>query len=129
VRAGRREALNSDNPETRHDWRTGVRRLANQLRLIRGVWPEIVQPQAQALREVAAGLGTDHDLSLLAHRLRDAAASTDHPASVLAIARLADRAARETVHAVRNPARRALAEKPGVFIDRIGGLWRVWRGD
>ncbi len=129
VRDGRKHALNSDDAAVRHAWRTGVRRLSDQLRLIRGVWPDLIQPQAEALRHVAAGLGKDHDFWLLGTRLREPAIATENPASLAAIARLADRSAREMVDAVRAPAKRALAEKSGAFIGRIQSLWTTWRGD
>lgn len=130
ARSARRDALGYGDPDTRHAWRVQVRRLADQLRLIRGVWPETIDPQVDALREITSALGRDHDLSLLARRLRTYTPQNGgRSAGLVAIARLAERTASECVESARRQARRAFAEKPGAFIERVEVLWRAWRKD
>lgn len=129
ARKGRRAALWGDDPEARHAWRTRLKRLAAQLRLIRGLWPQLIDPHTDLLRQIADHLGDDHDLWLLATALRTDPARYGQPDAVLAIARLAQRAGNQIAHAQRAPSRRALAEKPDVFIKRIRAHWRAWRDD
>lgn len=127
VRKGRREALASDDIGARHAWRSDVKRLSEQMRLLRWYWPASLRPERRTLRDIASALGDDHDLSLLAGALRTRPADFGTPDDVLTLADLADEKAAAIVRTQRRPARRVLVEKPGAFVRRIEGLWRAWR--
>lgn len=129
VRAGRRDALDAADPLARHAWRIRVKRLAEQLRVLRAVWPEVMEAHASELRSIGRRLGQEHDLWLLGTHLRAAPESFGTRESVMAIARLADRAGLEAAQGLRAASRRGLAEKPGAFVERVGLLWKAWRAD
>jgi hypothetical protein len=127
ARHARRDALDSPDPTVRHEWRKDIKRLAEQIRFLRRIWPAIMKPHARALADLGAALGHEHDLALLAKALRDDPDAYGPREAALAIAHLAGRAAAGSVDDARPLAARALAEKPPAFCDRIEALWHAWR--
>ena len=128
TRVDRARAFSGDGA-SRHAWRVRVKRLADQLWLIRPAWPDVLGAHARDLREVGTALGEDHDLWLLSEALLASPGEFGDERSVRSIARLAIRAGRARVRTARRPARRALAEKPGAFVARAEALWHAWRTD
>lgn len=128
ARKGRRDAIASEDPACRHAWRIRVRRLAEQVRLLRPLWPEVFDAHAADLRRVQSFLGLDHDMALLSSKLRAGPDDFGEPRAVLAVARLADRAGRHAMIDLQRPAHRALSERPAAFVARVESLWNAWRG-
>lgn len=66
LRQDRARALESHDDEAYHDWRKSAQLHWRQLRLISFVWPEAIEVRVKAAKALAATLGHDHDLTVLA---------------------------------------------------------------
>ncbi len=118
-RDGRRafgEALKSDgDAEAWHDWRKRAKDLRYVAELLRLAAPNLLGGLASLGKALTGALGDDHDLSELATKARE------HGDEASAVAAEAQRSSKQML--AKELGERAYAEKPGAFIDRIGGYW------
>jgi CHAD domain-containing protein len=70
VDSGKRRFSESGNKHHAHDWRKGVQRCANQLRLVEQLNPHLAAGRLQELDALAEILGDYNDLSILRHALK-----------------------------------------------------------
>jgi len=118
-RRGRRAfAVADDDPTTEnlHEWRKRVKDLWYHQRLLRPAWPSVLKAQADEAHALSDLLGDDHDLAVLADRLRDGPPPTGDTEDVL---ELIGRRRVELLASIRALGRRVYAEKPKAFARRI----------
>ena len=60
------QARTSRQDEDWHDWRKTVQLHWRQMRLLSQAWPELLEARISVTRRLAAALGLDHDISVLA---------------------------------------------------------------
>jgi CHAD domain-containing protein len=65
-----RVVLKDCSPENLHEWRKRVKDLWHHLRLLGDLWPKKQQATKNALEQLGALLGDDHDLEMLAEFIR-----------------------------------------------------------
>jgi CHAD domain-containing protein len=117
-RQGRRRmaAAEADpTAEALHEWRKRVKDHWYHLTLLRRVWPEALEPAADAAHALSERLGDDHDLAVLA----DAAGAAGEPLAD-AIARRRKRLQDEAFAL----GRRVYAERPAALEARIAAWWK-----
>jgi CHAD domain-containing protein len=69
-RHGLAHAARSRDDEQLHEWRKRVKDLRHQLQLLRVLWPAALEAWAQEAHTLGDRLGADHDLAVLAIRVR-----------------------------------------------------------
>lgn len=111
-----------------HQWRKRVKYLRHQIEILEPLWPEMMAAYARSLDGLGEILGEEHDLTVLVHLLAtDRTIDTDPIERALAGA-LAEHRRRYLQQASIVMGRRAYAESPNRFADRIGSYWDIDRG-
>jgi CYTH domain-containing protein/CHAD domain-containing protein len=125
-RSGRRalrRARTKPTDDRLHAWRTSVKHLWYQTRLIEQAAPSVLTPLIATLDDLAEALGDDHDLAVLIERL---AADPDRFGGKRTVER-ARRLARAEQDELRRRAFRLGAtiytEPPSAFVERIRAYW------
>lgn len=114
-------------PESLHAWRKRAKDLWYHQRLLAPAWPAVLCAQAEEAHLLSELLGDDHDLAVLAARLRDetaplAPAVDAERAELLAlVAHRSD----ELRAAATRLGRRAYAESPKAFVRRLRRYVRI----
>jgi CHAD domain-containing protein len=120
ARAAERDARRAPGAEAVHTWRKRVKDHWYQARLLRPVWPDMMQPQITAADTLGEALGAYNDLSVLLTLLppgpdtgRIMQAAAERQAALLAGA-----------HPL---SRRLFAGSPAALTARWRGWWDVWQ--
>lgn len=130
-RRGRRAlaaARGTHAAEAFHEWRKDVKHHRQHLRVLRPLWPALMKPLAREAAQLAAWLGDEHDLAVLAQVLATDSPGFDKPAV---------RAAQDLITARRGHlqtdalalGRRFYADRPKVFCRRIAAWAEAWADD
>jgi CHAD domain-containing protein len=117
-RRGRKAfALADADPTTDslHEWRKRVKDLWYHERLLKPVWPAVFGAQADEAHTLADLLGDEHDLAVLAERLRENPPTDD----IEEVLELIEQRRGELLAHVRALGRRVYAEKPKPFARRV----------
>jgi inorganic triphosphatase YgiF len=130
VQANEHGAANADDPEYLHQMRVGLRRLRALLRLFREPLAGQAQSHADALRDIAAALGTAREWDVLVNETLPAVPDRFVPARLLAVCQQARSAARslakKSIKTITyNDSMRELGQwlvEPGV---RSGAAWQA----
>lgn len=114
-------ARKQPSPEQLHEWRKRAKDLWYHQRLLRGVWPAVMAVHAEQAHALTELLGDDHDLAVLAERLRDPAplAPAVDAERELLLALTGERSDELRAAATRL-GRRVYAERPTAFRRRLG---------
>ncbi len=118
------QALKSPSAKNVHKWRKRAKDLWYQLRLVRGVWPALLEPTVEAAHRLADLLGDHHDLAVLAEDLAGREAIDAREAFEVAIGSRQE----ELLEAALELGARLYVEKPAAFTGRIEGYWALWSG-
>jgi CHAD domain-containing protein len=116
--------LKRPSPETLHEWRKRVKDLWYQVRLLRPIWPEQMCATASELRMLSDQLGGDHDLVMLKGVLEQI--QTDQT-ELETLRGLIIQRQQELRSVALLLGARFYAEKPVVFVNRLGRYWSIWR--
>jgi CHAD domain-containing protein len=122
-RRGRKAfALADADPTTDslHEWRKRVKDLWYHERLLKPVWPAVLGAQADEAHTLADLLGDEHDLAVLAERLREDPPTDD----IEEVLELIEQRRGELLAHVRALGRRVYAEKPRPFARRLKRYFR-----
>src|SRR5262249_42893810 len=122
-RAGRqafRAARQQPTAERLHEWRKQTKYLRHQLEVLEPIRPAVLEQLAGQAHERGDLLGDDHDLVVLAEKVREAG-------NALAILGLIDRRRAQLREEAWPVGFRLFAEKPRVFVKRLAGFWRALR--
>jgi CHAD domain-containing protein len=118
-----------DDPELFHDWRKRVKYLWHQSEILGPAWPSQLEQQAEALHTLSGYLGEDHDLAELNRVIRLESHRFIGDFSLPILLRLIERR-RDALQALARPlGRRLYVEKPGAFVARMEGYWRIWEDE
>jgi CHAD domain-containing protein len=121
------EAYAEPSPERYHEWRKRAKYLWYHMRIVKPLWPELLEELADQLHDLGGYLGDDHDLSELRRTIFDRPKLMDDKTETQALIGLIDRRRAELKAAAHPIAARIYVEKPKAFVDRVGGYWQVWR--
>jgi len=124
-RQAMKEAYRDPSDERFHEWRKRVKDYWYDSRLLRNVWPEVMQPRVAELKQLSDLLGDDHDLAVLRSTLAD-----DHdrlqgdPDTLACLARKRQKELRSEAKVL---GARLYAEKPACLVDTLGKHWKAWK--
>ncbi|NRA57213.1 MAG: CHAD domain-containing protein [Phycisphaerales bacterium] len=77
------EARHTPTAEALHEWRKQVKYNRAHLRLLRGLWPAILEPMREQAKQLSDMLGFDHDLAVLAEAIGEHAGETEASAELI----------------------------------------------
>ena len=108
-----------------HEWWKRVKDYWYHTRLLRDIWPTLMEARASELKRLSDLLGDDHDLAVLGVFLRRERKALDTSAQVTAC--LAEQRQQE-LRAEAVPLGRLLyARTPSCALEELGRSWRVWK--
>jgi CHAD domain-containing protein len=125
------ESLGRENAgdETWHELRKCAKALGYQLRLLRQIWPEVLETLLAQVDQLSEMLGDDHDLAVLRARVLSEPYNANETQEGAEIRRSfigsLDRRRRKIHVETYQIARRIYAEKPRQFVSRIRCYWIV----
>jgi CHAD domain-containing protein len=122
-------AEKENTAEAHHDWRKRVKDLRYHQRILRPVWPGVLEAERDEAKRLTDLLGTAHDMADLGHFLTHA---DPPPVKHEEFARLLDLidARRLTLEAeARRLGARIYALKPKAHIRRMRTCYETWRGE
>jgi CHAD domain-containing protein len=129
---GRRDfavAVDQPSVENLHEWRKDVKCLWYQIRILKPIWPKMMERFEDELEVLSDYLSDDHDLAILRERvLEHAGQSDDRPALETLVALIEQRRGELQVEAARLGAR-VYGEKSRAFVGRLRAYWQVWRAE
>jgi CHAD domain-containing protein len=125
-RQGRRAmqaALVETSDENLHEWRKRVKDHWYHVRLLRNLWPKVMDAYRREMKHLSEVLGDDHDLALLAPLLRDNFDAFGGPEAVRVTLEFVFRRRGELQDQARVAGRRIYAEKPRTLLLRFKSRW------
>lgn len=129
-RSGRRHMpgkADSGSVEVMHEWRKWVKSYWHALEVFAPVRPRQIGRTIRSVRHLADLLGEDHDLALLAERLRANHESPDEP--VRALLNAVERRRRRLGWRAIRIGKATYAQPPAVMEKQLRHDWRKWRKD
>ncbi len=120
-----KNAQQNPSPERYHDWRKRVKHHRYHMRLLRSLWPAMMNRRRQELHDLSNLLGEAHDLFVLSEYLRNDI-SADNSEAVEAFVGLADQRRRTLERAAELLGENIYAEKPKHLVRRLKVYWRTW---
>ncbi len=112
-------------PENVHVWRKRSKDFWYHLRIVRRIWPAVVDEIADSAHELTDLLGDHHDLSVLAEDASHRAALFEEPEQAAYFFALVRKRQDELLDAAFGLATRLFAEKPKAFERRMQTYWEA----
>lgn len=126
-RSAMNAALRDGSDEALHEWRKRAKYLRYGIELLNRVWPEMMQPMADAAHHLTDLLGEDHDLAVLQgiaeNELQDGVPKEE----LELLEPLAAQRRTDLQKEARELGRKLYAESDDQFVSRIHGNWKAWR--
>ena len=131
-RAGRRAlaaARKDGSAENLHELRKRVKDHWYHVRLLEGLWAEMMNAYEKSLRDLETWLGEDHNLTVLRDKITAEPGFYGKQRDVALAFDLISRYQKELRAKALPLAERIYEEKPREFTRRIKRLWNTWRGE
>ncbi len=122
-------AYANPNPENFHEWRKRVKYLWYHTRILKSLWPDLLDELADQTHDLADYLGDNHDLAEFRHLLLDRPNLFESESDMEDLVEAATQWQAELKVAAHQLGERIYVEKPKTFVKRIGNYWQVWRAD
>lgn len=116
-------ALVVPSDEAFHEWRKRVKDHWYHVRLLRNLWPTVLDAIILELKALSDALGDDHDLAVLVPLLHEQPEAYGGPEAVEAMALAAARRRTQLQDRARDLARRVYAEKPSRRVRWFEAMW------
>jgi CHAD domain-containing protein len=112
--------------ENFHDWRKHVKCLWYQIRILKPIWPVMMDRLADELKTLGEYLSDDHDLALLRQRVLESVETSGDRVDLEA---LIDQRRGELQVEARRLGERVYGEKSRAFAGRLQVYWQAWRSE
>lgn len=120
-------AYENPTPNNFHEWRKRVKYHWYHARLLKGIWPEMLEVQGAAANTLGKMLGDDHDLAVLRETLEREAQHFGVGGQLQHIVDLIEKRRSELQNAAHPLGERLYAEKPQQLVARFGAYWSAWQ--
>lgn len=110
-----------------HEWRKRSKYLWYHLRILKPLWPNLLNELADELHNLSDYLGDDHDLAELRRTVTSQPEMFEEAQALQRMVALIDRRRAELEAAARPLGERIFVEKPADFVDRIATYWSIWQ--
>jgi CHAD domain-containing protein len=131
-RDGRRalaRARKNPNAQTFHEFRKRVKDHWYHVRLLEGLWTEVMGAYEKSLKDLEDWLGNDHNLTVLRDTIGAEPAFYGKPKEIDRVVDLIVKYQQELRAEAVPLAERIYEEKPREFMRRMKHLWDAWRGE
>jgi CHAD domain-containing protein len=122
-RGGMKRALGEPSDENLHEWRKRAKDHWYHVRLLRNVWPKVMDAYRREMRILTEALGSDHDLALLTPIVRDDPDAFGGADGVRVFLEMVHRRRAELQEQARVVGKRIYAEKPRTLVARFKARW------
>lgn len=112
-------------PENFHEWRKRAKYLWYHMRLLKNLWPDLLDALADQIHDLTDYLGDDHDLAELRRMLLHRPGLFENEDAMDDLVKCMNRRQAELRAVSRPLGERIYAEKPKRFVKRIGQYWQV----
>ncbi|MDB5289631.1 MAG: hypothetical protein JWL69_872 [Phycisphaerales bacterium] len=126
-RAAMQVAMRDGSDEAFHEWRKRGKDLRYEIELLCRVWPETMQPLADAAHHLTDLLGQDHDLAVLQGIAGNELKKSVPEAERELLEPLVAQRRSELQEEARELGRKLYSESDDEFVSRIHGYWKAWR--
>ena len=123
------KACEQPSVENFHEWRKRVKCLRYQIRILKPIWPMMMDRLADELNTLGEYLSGDHDLAILRQRVLESAQTSGDRTDLEALVALIDQRRGELQVEARLLGERVYVEKPRAFSGRLQVYWQVWRSE
>lgn len=120
-------AKKHSRPEDFHDWRKRVKDHWYHVRLLEGVWTDVMQAYEKNLKELETWLGDDHNLVVMRDQIKAEPGSYGNAKDVELLLQLIDKYQKELRDNALSLGARLYEEKPRQFATRMEHLWAEWK--
>lgn len=110
-----------------HEWRKSVKYHWYHARLLRNIWPDLMDPHVKAASDLADLLGDHHDLSVLREKLMEAPQRFGAPDAVRSFADVVAKRERAEEKQAFELGGLLLAERARALAERWQAYWTLWR--
>lgn len=124
-----RSVVRDPSTENLHEWRKRVKYHWYHARLVRRIWPDMLQVHRDAADNLADLLGDDHDLAVMRQAFVDDDAPFGNSADLQTMLGLIDQRRGELQSLARPLGERLFAEKPRCLVARFHVYWGTWKAD
>jgi CHAD domain-containing protein len=123
------DAFDDPSVEAFHEWRKHVKCLWYQIRLLKPIWPSVMQRLADELEMLGEYLSDDHDLAILRQGVLEQTGDSSDRTDLEALVALIDQRCGELQIEARHLGERIYVERPRAFIARLKVYWQAWRAE
>jgi CHAD domain-containing protein len=128
-RCGLADAYANPEPENFHEWRKRVKYLWYHSRILKNLWPGMLDALADQSHNLADNLGDDHDLAELRHLLLNRPDLFNKTSDMEVLVECINQRQAVLKLTARQLGKRIYVEKPKTFVKRIGQYWQAWQAD
>lgn len=122
-----RKAIKDPSAENLHDLRKRVKDHWYHVRLVKELWPAVLEPRELELKQLQEQLGDDHNLTMLEEALAAAPADFGDETELALFRPAIDTLRGELRAQAFETAERLYEQKSGRFVKRLRNVWEVWR--
>jgi CHAD domain-containing protein len=122
-RAAMAKAHHHPTPETFHAWRKRVKDHWYHVRLLNHLWPDVMNGYEQSLKRLEDTLGMDHNLNVLADRVKAEPGFFGAPGQIEALLKSLAHFQKELRQEALSIGLRVYADKPRAFVRRLARWW------
>lgn len=115
------------DPEEFHEWRKRVKYLWYHARILRRLWPDLMEELADQVHDLSDYLGDAHDMAEFEALLEAEPDLVSDEAAREVLSALMRQRRRTLEEKVRPLGHRIYAEEPNQFVERIGRYWHAWK--
>jgi len=123
------EAAEDPAPHRFHEWRKRAKYTRYHLRMLRPIWPTLLNAHRKAYRDLTDWLGDAHDLAVLARFLRGKAEGYGSADDVAAFVALAEQRRAQLEAAALPLGRKLYVDKPKRLTKRFDTWWDAWHDE
>lgn len=128
-RKAMKQAYAKPTDERFHEWRKRAKDHWYHTRLLKQIWPELMEARQGALKELSDVLGDDHDLVGLRETLIKDLPPTLGKGELNAVVELMAQRQQELRAEAKTLGQRLYADPPGPMRKRVRGYWDAWTAE
>ena len=114
-------------PENYHEWRKRVKDHWYHIRLLEGLWTDVMQAHEASLKNLETWLGDDHNLVVFCGKLNAEPEKYGADNEVQLCLTLAEQHQKELRENAMSLGERVYEEKPRRFTQKMSDLWDAWQ--
>jgi CHAD domain-containing protein len=128
-RRGVSKAYANPKPENFHEWRKRVKYLWYQTRILKNLWPDLLDELAEQTHNLADYLGDDHDLAEFGRLVFKHPDLFNQESDMEDLVECMNQRQAKLKVAAQQLGERIYVEQPKAFVKRLGQYWQISQAD